>query len=119
MQVEEVDGWVEYKSRRKSATPAAEFVGRYRAAGSAHIPQPGTLEHFLTERYCLYTLDHACRPRRLEIHHRPWPLQPAELESSANTMADAAGIRLPSMSPLVHFSKRQDVVAWPLRRIGR
>src|SRR5690349_2101314 len=29
----------------------------YRASGPTFIAQPGSLEHFLTERYCLYTAD--------------------------------------------------------------
>ena len=39
-------------------------------------PEPGTLEHWLTERYCLYTVDRRGRILRAEIHHPPWPLQP-------------------------------------------
>jgi uncharacterized protein YqjF (DUF2071 family) len=74
---------------------------------------PGTLEYFLTERYCLYVVD-GSRVRRLEIHHRPWRLQPAELEIATNTMADAAGISLPTVPPLLHFSARQDMVAFPM-----
>jgi uncharacterized protein YqjF (DUF2071 family) len=80
-------------------------------------PKPGTLEYFLTERYCLYTVDDAFRAKRLEIHHRPWPLQAADATIAVNTMAEAAGIRLPSIAPLLHFSRRQDVVAWPLREV--
>ena len=78
----------------------------------------GTLEHFLTERYCLFTVDDAFHAYTLDIHHPPWPLQEAEAEIRENTMAEAAGIRLPSMEPLLHFSKRQDMVAWSLRRIA-
>ena len=74
------------------------------------IAAPGTLQYFLTERYCLYTVDHARRVRRLEIHHPPWPLQPAEASIEVNTMPDANGITLPTMPPLLHFAKRQDVV---------
>jgi hypothetical protein len=75
---------------------------------------PGSLEHFLTERYCLYTVDASFHARRLEIHHPPWPLQAAQAGIAVNTMADAAGIRLPSTAPLLHFAKRQDMVAWPM-----
>jgi uncharacterized protein len=114
MQVETRDGYVHYASRRLSSEgTAAQFVGRYRPAGSVVSPKPGTLEHFLTERYCLYAVDHGNRPYRLEIHHPPWPLQSADAEISTNTMAEAAGLRLPSMAPVLHFSKRQDMVAWP------
>jgi uncharacterized protein YqjF (DUF2071 family) len=70
-----------------------------------------TLEHFLTERYCLYALDRG-RVRRADIHHPPWPLQPAEAELRRNTMPPP-GIELEG-EPLLHFSRRQDVVIWPL-----
>jgi uncharacterized protein YqjF (DUF2071 family) len=117
MSVDQKNGWIEYRSRRLNADRTAEFIGKYRPVAPIHEPAPGTLDHFLTERYCLYTVDDSFRAYRLEIHHRPWPLQSAELEASTNTVADAAGLRLPSMSPLLHFSKRQDVVAWTLERI--
>jgi uncharacterized protein len=114
MAVEHNDGWVSYRSSRSSAP--AEFVGRYRPVGPAAPPVAGTLEHFLTERYCLFTTDKSGRPLSLDIHHPPWPLQPAEAEIERNTMAQAAGITLPSVVPLLHFSKRQDMVAWMLKQ---
>jgi uncharacterized protein YqjF (DUF2071 family) len=118
MDVETRDGYVHYASRRPTSHGRpAEFVARYRATGQPIVPRPGTLEHFLTERYCLYAVDHGDHPYRLEIHHPPWPLQSAEAEISTNTMADPAGLRLPSMAPLLHFSKRQDMVAWSPERI--
>jgi uncharacterized protein YqjF (DUF2071 family) len=79
--------------------------------------RPGSLEYFLTERYCLYNVDDEFKTYRLEIHHPPWDLQVAEADITLNTMADAAGIRLPSMAPLVHYSRRQDVVAWAPERL--
>jgi uncharacterized protein YqjF (DUF2071 family) len=119
MSVDEKDGWINYSSRRTSqSAPEAELVARYRPTGLPLPPADGTLEHFLTERYCLYTTDQAFHPYRLEIHHPPWPLQVAEAEFRVNTMADAIGIRLPAMQPLLHFSKRQDMVAWSLESLG-
>ena len=98
--------------------PTAQLEATYRPVGPVQLPIPGTLEHFLTERYCLYTVDDKFRVRRLQIHHRPWPLQVGEAEIRVNTMADAAGLRLPSTAPLLHFSKRQDMVAWPMETLG-
>ena len=109
---------VRYSSHRNTAMPTAGFEATYRPIGPAQSPGPGTLEHFLTERYCLYTIDEDFRARRLQIHHAPWPLQVAEAEIRVNTMADAAGLRLPSTAPLLHFSKRQDMVAWPMETLG-
>ena len=113
------DGWVDYWSERLADhdAPPAEFEGRYRPIGPVQHARPGSLEYFLTERYCLYNVDEEFKAYRLEIHHPPWELQVAEADITLNTMADAAGIRLPSMAPLVHYSRRQDVVAWAPERL--
>jgi uncharacterized protein len=109
---------VRYASRRTSGDAPAVFGGAYRPVGPVEEPRPGTLEYFLTERYCLYTVDDRHTARRLEIHHPRWPLQPAEAEIAANTMPQAAGLRPAAVAPLLHFSRRQDVVAWPLTPVG-
>ena len=107
---------VVYTSARNTKIDGvAEFAATYRPIGAVQTPQPGSLEYFLTERYCLYTVDSSFRAKRLEIHHWPWPLQAAEATIAVNTMTEAAGIRLPSIAPLLHFARRQDMVAWPLR----
>jgi len=103
-----------YQSRRE--TGGAEFVATYGPAGGAFEPEPGTLEYFLTERYCLYNLDRRGRPYRMDIHHPPWTLQPARAELTRNTMAGASGIAL-SEQPLLHFAARQDMVAWLPERL--
>jgi hypothetical protein len=106
-------GGIRYVSRRSGmAGAAAVFEATYRPAGDAMPPLPGSLEYFLTERYCLYTVKASRRVRRLEIHHPPWPLQPAEAEIRVNSMAEAAGFMRPSEPPLLHFARRQDMVAW-------
>ena len=117
MKVEERDGWVHYSSRRDAKSgPAAKFLGRYRPVDEPKPPVEGTLEYFLAERYCLFTVDASSRAYRVDIHHPPWPLQRAQSEISINTMASAAGIDLPAIAPRLHFSKRQDMVGWPLQR---
>lgn len=113
MTVDELYGWIQYESRRTSRSAApAEFAGRYHPTSDARPPAEGTLEYFLTERYCLFTINSSGRASRLDIHHPPWPLQAAEAVVATNTMALASGIQLPDEAPLLHFSKRQDMVAW-------
>jgi uncharacterized protein YqjF (DUF2071 family) len=53
---------------------------------------------------------------RCEIHHERWPLQDAEAEIQVNTLAPAAGLTLPSDTPLLHFSKELNVLVWPLKK---
>jgi len=113
MEVATEAGSVRYASRRAtSGGPRADFTASYRPTGPVYAATPGSLDYFLTERYCLYAVNDAFELRRLEIHHPPWPLQAADATIEVNTMAAAAGIRLPSMAPLLHFAKRQDMVAW-------
>ena len=115
MQVAEVGGRVHYRSERSGG--GATFEASYRAVGLAQAPRPGTLEHFLTERYCLYTAGPDRRVSRVEIHHPAWPLQAAEAEIHVNTMGEAAGLALSASPTLLHFARRQDVVAWPSERV--
>jgi uncharacterized protein len=107
---------VAYSSKRLSGQ--AEFRGSYRPVAAVELRARGTIEHWLTERYCLYT-EHRNSICVGEIHHARWPLQNAEAEIECNTMAAVAGIELPSTAPLLHFARRIDVVIWPIRRARR
>lgn len=86
----------------------------HRPAGGVSPGKPGTLEHFLTERYCLYAAE-AGALYRAEIHHPPWPLQPARAEIELNTMPPD-GLE-PDGEALCHLSERQDVLIWELERL--
>ena len=113
-------GTITYTSRRlrrQRGAARAELAARYRPQGPVCTPQPGTLEYFLTERYCLYTTSTAGELLRAEITHAPWRLQPAEAEIAVNTMASAAGIALPATAPLLHYSARQEALAWWPERV--
>jgi len=112
--------WLNYHSyRTHRGAPPAEWQARYRPVGGVYLAQPGTLEHWLTERYCLYTLGPGGAVLRGEIHHAAWPLQLAEAEVTANSMGAAAGLTLPDTPPpLVHFARRIETLEWPITPIG-
>ncbi len=104
---------IHYRSRRTHpGAPSAELTGRYRPTGPVFHSTPGSLEYWLTERYCLYTVNSRRQPMRAEIHHAQWPLQPAEAEFEVNTMAAPLGLTLPPAASLLHFARRLDVVVW-------
>lgn len=112
MQVRCEARFVDYSSRRIGDGAPAELVAQYQPVGPPFHAEPGSLDHFLTERYCLYNVDARFRAYRLEIHHPPWTLQRAEATFAANTMTEAVGVRLPAIAPVLHFSPRQDTLAW-------
>jgi uncharacterized protein YqjF (DUF2071 family) len=95
------EGWIEYAHRR---TPEVAFVARYRPTGPAAYAAPGSLEHWLTERYCAYTVS-----GRIDIHHPPWELQPAEARIATNSVAPLAL----AGEPHLMYAARQDIVVWP------
>jgi hypothetical protein len=103
---------IHYYSRRDHR--AAEFRGHYRPIADIRLRDRGSIEHWLTERYCLYTV-HQGKVYRGEIHHQRWPLQDAEAEIEVNTVAAAARIPLPRSRPLLHFGRKLEVLIWPLR----
>lgn len=103
-------GSIVYASRRTARrAPPAEFRAVYRPTGAAEPARPGTLAHWLTERYRLYAVDRRGGLRRAEIDHAPWPLQPAEADIQRNTLTGGLGFELPEVAPLAHFAARLDV----------
>jgi uncharacterized protein len=98
----------------------ASLRARYAPVGDRFRARPGSLEHFLVERYSLFTVSLGLVVRT-DIDHPPWPLQPARADIAENTMTRPAGIELPATEPLLHYAARQDVVLGPpkpARRAG-
>ena len=113
------DEWVHYHSARTdSRTASAAFEARYRPISPVYFAEAGSLDHWLTERYCLYSVDKKGRLYRGEIQHAPWSLQRAEAKISQNTMAEGLGIPLPEEQPLLHYVERLDVITWYLERLS-
>ena len=109
------DTRIEYQIRRVGAE--ARFEATYGPVGPVTLAAPGSLDHWLTERYCLYAADRTGGVLRADIHHAPWPLQPAYAEVRYNSMLQAAGIAAPAIEPRLSFARRLDVVVWRPRRV--
>lgn len=108
------------RTDHRSPVPAqqAQFVARYRPTGPVFRSRPGSLEAFLTERYCLYSVNPRGALYRGEIHHQRWPLQPAEAEISRDTLPQADGLpMLPDMAPLLHYAAHLEVLIWPITKV--
>ena len=120
MEAREEGGRVVYRSVRRTGGPRVAFRGSYGPTSEVIEARPGSLEHFLTERYCLYARAPDGGIVRVDIHHRPWSLQRASAELAENTVGEAQGIPLTGPPALLHFSRRLDVVNWwPERLRGR
>lgn len=92
------------------------FDAIYQPTGPVQPAVPGSLPHWLTERYCLYARSpgRVGRLHRAEIHHAPWPLQPAHAAVRRNDLLGEHGIVVGGPPPLAHFAARIEVAVWPL-----
>lgn len=107
---------IDYRSdRTHRGEPPATFDASYRAIGDTFHARPGTLEHWLTARYCLYSADCKGRLYRGEIDHAPWTLAPASWTMRQNTMSDPWGIELIGQPHLL-FAQSIHVLAWMISR---
>lgn len=105
---------ISYRSvRTHRNAPPARFEATWRQQAPLPESRPGTLQHFLTERYCLYT-ERWGRIFRGRIHHPPWPLREARLESLASTMVESHGLPTPQGEPLLYYADQLAVQIWPL-----
>lgn len=113
MQSQERKGTYHYRSKRidKRGLPAELEVIYKPATNSIFASKPGTLESFLTERYCLYTITGDGEILRAHVHHPQWPLQLAEAEFKTNTMLSPIGLETLS-KPILHFSRSLLTVEW-------
>lgn len=117
MSLEQQGSRIEYASRRRDARgPAAELRAAWTIGDPLPQAQPGSIEFFLTERYCLYSY-HREQLYRSRIFHEPWPLQNATLDSYQSTMITSLGVAEPAGGPLLHYAESIGVDIWPLKRV--
>jgi uncharacterized protein len=114
IELEKGDETIDYSLLRTDGLPA-EFHALWIIGDSLPYSHPGSLEFFLTERYCLYS-ERAGELYRSRIYHEPWPLQKATLSSFNSTMIESHGLPTPKDDPLLHYAEEIKVDIWPLRQ---
>lgn len=117
MSVHTQNNLVTYASQRTDHRGVPiKFYGSYQPVSDVFYSTPGTLEHWLTERYCFYTM----KRRKIycgEIHHEPWPLQKAELEIIENTMGVVNDLKLSNTPYLCYYVQKMESLFWPLSKL--
>jgi uncharacterized protein YqjF (DUF2071 family) len=74
--------------------------------------RPGSLEHWRSAPFRLFTQDSQGRLYKAEIRHKAWPLQQARARIVRNTIAEAPGLHLPAMPPLLHYARWLTMFFW-------
>jgi uncharacterized protein len=117
MSLEQEGEIIVYSSNRTEIDqPKASFDATWKIGETLPYSHPGSLEFFLTERYCLYTT-HKQKLYRARIFHEPWPLQKASLSSFSSTMIESHKLPMPKDAPLLHYAEEISVDIWPLEEV--
>ena len=107
---------VHYMSRRKDGS-GADLDVRFRVGDALGPSAPGTLEHFLLERYLLFS-ERGDTLLEGQVHHVPYPAHRAEVVSLEEGLVAAAGLDAPGRPPdLAHYAPGVDVEVfgpWPV-----
>ena len=110
---------VRFMSRRtdsRGQQPANTSL-EYRAVeGPSGPATPGTIEHFLIERYILYAEDESRQLHRARVHHQPYTIQQAEVRELEETIVWAAGIRRGETMAFRHYAREVNVKVYPLEK---
>lgn len=117
MTLDEGDEQIHYTSRRLWPQPLpANCDITYRPAGLPAPATPGSLDHFLIERYFLYSYARG-NLYRGRVHHTPYPVQSAEVSSFEENLLAASGIVRPLDSPLAHYASGVETEIYTLERL--
>jgi uncharacterized protein YqjF (DUF2071 family) len=103
MHASECGGVVRFRSARQGAA----FAATYAPDGPVRKAEPGSLEHFLVERYRLFS-ERRGRLITAVVAHEPWPLQRARARVDVNEMAPKS-VALRG-EPIVHFCRSVSAV---------
>lgn len=103
-----------YRSKRRSGPG---FEASYGPEGPVFRAEPGSFDHWSTERYRLYALSPTGSLYSADIHHAPWPLQPASADLDRNDMLAVHGLHASGSMAPPRFVRRIDVIIWPLESV--
>jgi uncharacterized protein YqjF (DUF2071 family) len=109
------DSACDFASRSPSG---AMFAATYSSNSEQFTAAVDSLEAWLTERYCYYTVGPKGRLYRCDIDHPPWQLTRAEARIHTNTLARPFGLDVPETEPLLHRGQRTSALIWPLRNVA-
>ncbi len=112
MSLTEDGGTISYTSdRTHRGAPSAHLDCAWTPGRDLPETEVGSLEFFLTERYCLYS-ERRGRILRGRVHHEPWRLRIATIDRWSSTMIESLGVESPDCEPHLLHADSLDVDAW-------
>lgn len=117
MEIKNKKGSILYESKRKHDGKANDgFSCSYEPQSEPFQAEPGTLTHWLTERYALLKTKNG-KVMKGPIFHEPWELQEAKVTIHQNELIDFLPDHVKEAEPLVHYSKTKEVKFYPFEKV--
>ena len=105
-------------TRTHAEAPPATFQATWKLGAPLPPVEPGSLEFFLTERYCLYASNkNHSKLYQGRVAHAPWPLRAAQVLHLETNLLEGHGLPTPASKPVVHAGGLVQVELWPMRRV--
>jgi len=106
---------IDYTCQRRDWRSAeVNFEASYGPTGAVQYSAKGSIEEFLTERYCFFTSGAGGRVMSCDVHHGQWPLQPAAAQFRRNTILEPLSLNLLKLEPLLHYCHKLETIEWLL-----
>jgi len=120
MELQKTPAHISFSSQRYGS-PAGkhQFEAKYQPVSDVYHAEAQTLDHWLAERYCLYSVANNGTLYRGDIHHRPWPLQQAEANFGMNTLFQDDKQLLTGEPQLFHYSEHLDIIIWAPEKLEK
>jgi uncharacterized protein len=110
-------GLTSHRDDERGRMPAHAHIRYQPMEGPIVHARAGTFEHFLIERYILYSADADSQLYRARVHHQPYPIQKAELLELDETLVWAAGVRRGESIPHRHYASEVNVKIYGLEAV--
>jgi uncharacterized protein len=101
--------------RTDRRAPDARFIVHASCGAEIRSAVPGTLAHWLVERYCFFTTARRGLTVRGDVEHEPWPLSGAVATIAENSLLRAADLTPSTAEPVARASRGVMTRASPLR----
>lgn len=100
----------------RKASSTVIFEGSYKPISKAYYPEPSSLNHWLLERYFLWSFKNNSLFQGA-IHHKQWKIQDAEVTIKKQNMLPDFQDDMLVGNPTFHYADVKRVLAWPIKKV--